>query len=65
MNPYRQSLDVRRIQRRMRFDPLRRFWRHWGDPMLAGVLIALTVWMVVASDDRPHPRGAVHAEVSK
>ncbi|MXX62988.1 MAG: hypothetical protein F4060_02530 [Holophagales bacterium] len=70
MNPYRQSPDWPAIQREMRrADRRARFvgwWRRWGDGLLTGVLLGLAFWMIASSDpESPHPRGAVHAEVSK
>ena len=52
MNPHSRSLDVARLQREARRAArLRRIVRarsRWGDPLLAGVLLALAVWAVAA-----------------
>ena len=53
MNRYSQSLDVARIQRDLRraarTRALVRAWSRWGDPVLAGALVALAAWAIVAS----------------
>lgn len=51
MNPYSRSLDMERLQRdarrAARFRAIVRARARWGDPLLAGVLLALAVWAMV------------------
>lgn len=51
MNPYSESLDVVRIQRDLRRLARRRVvvraWSRWGDPLLAGAVLALIAWAIV------------------
>ncbi|MDE2922103.1 MAG: hypothetical protein OYL92_10595 [Acidobacteriota bacterium] len=51
MHPYSRSLDVARLQcdvrRAARFRKIVRARARWGDPLLAGLLLALAVWAVV------------------
>ncbi|MCY3932223.1 MAG: hypothetical protein OXH70_10930 [Acidobacteria bacterium] len=50
MNPYSRSLDVARLQREARrarrFRKIVRARSRWGDPLLAGVLLALAMWAI-------------------
>jgi len=51
MNPYSRSLDVARLQRdarrAARYRKIVRARARWGDPLLAGVLLALAAWAMV------------------
>ncbi|MCY3929334.1 MAG: hypothetical protein OXG81_13790 [Acidobacteria bacterium] len=51
MNPYSRSLDMERLQcdvrRAARFRRIVRARARWGDPLLAGVLMALAAWALV------------------
>lgn len=46
-----QSLDMARIQRDLRREARSRVvvhvWSRWGDPMLAGALLALAAWAIM------------------
>ena len=62
MNPYSQSLDVVRLQRDLRRLAGRRVvvraWSRWGDPLLAGVVLALIAWALVDGQTAQPPDGA-------
>ena len=51
MYRYSRSLNAvqmrRDLRRAGRFGFLVRFWSRWGDPLLAGVLLALIAWAIV------------------
>ncbi|MCY3969177.1 MAG: hypothetical protein OXG74_04550 [Acidobacteria bacterium] len=59
MNPYSQSLDVVRIQRDLRRVARRRVvvraWSRWGDPLLAGAVLALIAWAIVDGQTAQSP----------
>ena len=48
---WRQSLNVGQMQRELlwadRLGLLARFWARWGDPLVAGALLALMAWAIV------------------
>ena len=68
MNPYSQSLDMVRIQRDLRRTARRRAlaraWSRWGDPVLAGALLALVAWAIVGSQTA-RPAGGTSALVAE
>lgn len=51
MYRYSQSLNAgqmrRDLRRADRLGFLVRFWSRWGDPLLAGALLALMAWAIV------------------
>ncbi|MCY3592984.1 MAG: hypothetical protein OXH32_15295 [Acidobacteria bacterium] len=51
MDRYSRSLDAAQMRRDLRradrFGFLVRFWSRWGDPLLAGALLALMAWAIV------------------
>lgn len=51
MYRYSQSPDAEQIRRHLRraerFGFFVRFWSRWGDPLLAGALLALMAWAIV------------------
>lgn len=51
MYRYTRSLNAGQMQRDLRradrFGFLARFWSRWGDPLLAGALLALMAWAIV------------------
>lgn len=51
MYRYSQSLNAARIRRELlrfdRFVLFMRLWSRWGDPLLAGALLALMAWAIV------------------
>ena len=57
MNPYSRSLDLprQRVRRRRRRARPASWWSRWGSPALGGVLIALTLWMILAASPPPGP----------
>ncbi len=61
MNPYSQSLDAARIQRDLRRAAGRRVvvraWSRWGDPLLAGAVLALIAWAIVDGQTAQPPDG--------
>lgn len=72
MNPYSRSLDVARLQRdarrATRFGVIVRARARCGDPLLAGVLLALAVWALVevrAADPAGDVSTPVVAEASE
>jgi uncharacterized RDD family membrane protein YckC len=44
LNAVQMRRDLRRVDR---FAFLSRFWSRWGDPLLAGVLLALMAWAIL------------------
>lgn len=62
MHPYSRSLDVARLQREARraarFRKIVRARSRWGDPLLAGALLALAVW-AIAEVDAAEPTGGM------
>ncbi len=67
MNPHSRSLDVARLQREARraarFRKIVRARSRWGDPLLAGALLALAVW-AVAEIHAAEPAGGVFTLVN-
>jgi hypothetical protein len=53
--------DLRRSARRR---ALVRAWSRWGDPMLAGALLALAAWAIVGSQTA-QPAGGTSALVAE
>lgn len=67
MSPYSQSLDVTRVQRRLRrvarSDVVVRAWSRWGDPLLAAAVLALMAWAIVEGHTASPAAGTVQTAV--